>query len=241
MKQVNAHIIVADDNELYARSLADFFSSKGYRVSCVETGCQLLELIDKEVFDVAILDVVREAEDGLDIASALRQKSDIGIIILTGHHTTEQDQVEGLRVGADAYLSKSSDLSVVEATVQSVLRRLRKDQGSAEQKNEAEGWALDVLTWQLTTPTGNTLKMTRQEVGILKSLFKVSGEPVERSEILSELGKKDTEFARRNLETAVRRLRVKVEREIGESLPIVTVYGLGYAFTALGEIAQNAG
>jgi DNA-binding response OmpR family regulator len=217
-------IVVEDDPELLS-DIVDYFRHRGFAVRGVGDGAGLDAALDDEGADLVLLDVLLPGESGISIARRLARREGMGIVMLTCKGEAD-DQITGLEAGADVYLSKGTDLGVIEATLRSVLRRVKGADADSGQ------WQLDTLTWLLITPGGEKVSLTATEIGLLVPLCAAAGRTVDRATILTEIGKPDTESSRRNLEACVRRLKAKVEEAAGCSLPIKTAYGSGFAFTS---------
>src|SRR4029078_3837631 len=108
-----------------------YFSDEGFRVTTVENGIAMHECIEREEIDLLLLDLVLPGEDGIQLAKAIRARSDVAIIMLTGR-SEMVDRGVGLEVGADDYISKPFHLREVHARVKSVLRRLRPAKQTGE-------------------------------------------------------------------------------------------------------------
>jgi two-component system OmpR family response regulator len=236
--------VVVEDDQGLRGDLVEFLAGRDFEALGAEDGAALDDILAEGGADLILLDIILPGgESGIEIAKRLRRDGKIGIVMLTGLSAT-QTHIDGLDAGADAYLVKTSELGVIEATIRSVLRRLEMDleielakprgQSSAEAT-----WQLDELTWTLNAPNGRSAKLTSAETSILLQLFKTLGHPVSRDTLVKALGKPDSESNRRNLDVAIRRLRVKIESQIGMVLPLDTVYSRGYAFTAPGLLVGS--
>jgi two-component system OmpR family response regulator len=236
-------VVVEDDPGLRG-DLIEYLASRGFEALGAEDGQALDDILAEGGADLALLDIMLPGgESGIEIAKRLRRDGKIGIVMLTGL-SAAQTHIDGLDAGADAYLVKTSELGVIEATIRSVLRRLELDLEIelAKTKSRAQSeaaWQIDELTWTLNAPNSRSAKLTSAETSILGELFKTLGHPVSRDALVRALGKPDSESNRRNLDVAIRRLRVKVESQIGLPLPLDTVYSRGYAFTAPGLLVAS--
>lgn len=185
-------------------------------------------------FSLLLLDVALPGASGLEIAQRVRaQNSKVGIIMLTALDANA-DQVQGLNLGADIYLSKRSSLDVIEAACHSVLRRLGHVQQAIEYPSS---WILFVSSWKLQMPNGASLTLTQTEAILLTALFGKSGQAISREALLLHLDKPETLSNLRNLDNTVSRLRRKVQTACGVELPMRSGYGRGYTFVGQGEIA----
>ena len=119
-----AHILVVDDDPLIRELFDEYLTANSYRVSTADGGGAMRRVIESDPVDLIILDLGMPGEHGFTLVSEIRKSSDVGIIIMTGSQS-EVDQIVGLELGADDYVSKSSDHRELLARVRSVLRRVR--------------------------------------------------------------------------------------------------------------------
>jgi two-component system OmpR family response regulator len=233
--------VVVDDDPGFLADLTEFLSGRGFKVWGVATEAELFALLDEDDVELVILDILLGEVDGRDIAKRLRESSDVGILILTAL-SKSCDHVTGLDSGADAYLVKTADLLVIEATLRSILRRLSmrggREDSEAKGSPLAKSWQLDAINWALLSPNANAVKLSAIERQLLLSLMENPGVPVERRSLVRSLNKPDNEAGIRSLDTIVRRLRIKVKDFTDLQLPLESVYGQGYVFTAMADIAR---
>lgn len=227
MDQPPPRLIVVEDEADIRTDLAEFFTLYGYEVREAEDGRALDRLLTEREADLVILDVMLPGESGVEIAHRLRKQYDMAILMLTCRGESA-DQIQGLEAGADAYLTKGTDLLVIEATVKSLLRRTQKTTAPA-----AAMWRLNPLSWILTNPAGRSCKLSSMEKILLQRLGQTPGEAVERTILVRLLGKEDSVANRRNLDVLMLRLRNKILQETGQELPIEASYGRGLVFNAV--------
>ena len=229
-------VFVVEDNTDLNKDLCEYLEMCGFDVIGCETGASFFRALKAKQPNAVILDIMLPDADGYDLAKYVRQNIDCGIMMLTSlsgmdHHLT------GYKSGADVYLTKDSPLSVIEAALQPLLRRSSRADEGADAAGMEAGWVLDLLNWTLVNPLGKSASLTATERTIIKLLIDANGAWLTRPEIVIALGKADTAENCRNLDTAIRRVRQKVLKEIGEELPIRTAYGRGYAFTSHGAVS----
>lgn len=234
-------VFVVEDNTDLNKDLCEYLEMCGFDVVGCETGAAFYRALQTKQPDAVILDIMLPDADGYELAKHVRTNIDCGIMMLTSlsgmdHHLT------GYKSGADVYLTKDSPLSVIEAALQPLMRRTKRSDVESEQVQVVpeDGWVLDMLNWTLRNPDGSEASLTATERTIIKLLIEANGAWLTRPEIVVELGKADTAENCRNLDTAIRRVRQKVLKEIGEELPVRTAYGRGYAFTSSAIVASTA-
>lgn len=179
--------------------------------------------IEQHPFDILVLDLGLPDGDGLQWLSRRRDMADKGVIICSARGEGEQ-RVAGVKAGADIYLVKPVQLEELASLVHNLARRLTRQRPQV--------WELNPLSWSLLSPEGQAIALTHSEQELLTSLAHAPGKVVARDDIVQHLGHNPDNYDPRRLEIMVRRLRAKAKAQLGYALPINTVHGQGYAFTA---------
>jgi len=222
-------VVVDDDGEL-RDEVVTYLVLSGFQVAGARDGAGLDRLLAAGLCDIAVLDVGLPGESGIELARRLRDRPATGVVMLTGHDHIE-DRLQGLRAGADAYLTKPVDLRELVATIDAVARRSLPAAGPAM---PAERWSFDAVHWTLTAPGGTAITLTGVEYQFLSVLLRAPGAMVSRTTIAEAMGQ-----ARRNdfrhLDSLVRRLRRKVEAAAGLPLPVQAVHAVGYVFRGVAD------
>jgi DNA-binding response OmpR family regulator len=236
-----ARIAVVEDEATLRGDLVEYLSACGHEVNGCGDSVELDTVLAGPGADIIILDVNLPGEGGFSIAGRLRKVSDVGIIMLTARGLNV-DRVVGLEVGADVYMVKPVELRELEAQVRTLARRLKLGAAAAAAVAPAsppapampagESWIFDEVAWTLVAPDGTSIKLTGNERVFAAMLTARPGEPVGRDALFRALGKRSWDPADRSVDSLVRRLRAKAEKELGRPLPIEAVHGVGYAFTA---------
>jgi DNA-binding response OmpR family regulator len=220
---MEAIIVVEDDADLRTQMVA-YLSLSGFRVSGVGSAAELYRRMAVENFGVIILDLRLPDEDGLSVAAHVRTHAGTGIIMVTARSQVE-DRVRGREAGADAYLTKPVDMRELVAAVKSLFRRLGQ---GAPPAPAAAHWRLNKSAFTLSAPGGGEIAVTPNEMALLWELAAAAGTVVGRGRLLGVLGYDPDDVGNRNLDAALRRLRLKVAERMGVSLPIRTVHSIGY-------------
>jgi two-component system, OmpR family, response regulator len=184
--------------------------------------------------NVVILDLQLGGDDGLDVLRAIRSRSDVPVIITTGHRRDEIDRVIGLELGADDYVTKPFGLRELLARIRAVLRR--RQAGLAAARREAEqgrcrfgGWQLDRRLRRLTDPNGVLVPLTKGEYGLLVAFLNAPQRPLSRESLLQATRMHEDVFDR-SIDVQVLRLRRKLETDPSMPRVIQTERGVGYVF-----------
>lgn len=218
-------ILVVEDERKLARALKDGLEADDYSVSLAHTGEEGFYLLCKQLFDLAILDVMLPGRDGFEILSTLRQQGlRIPILLLTARDQVE-DRVHGLDKGADDYLVKPFAFPELLARVRALLRRGTTD--AAARTNIAD-LEMDLAN-HIVTRGGQKIDLTAKEYELLEYLFRHQGRVVSREMIARDIWK---EVARQTpldnvIDVHIAHLRRKVDDQFKSKL-VHTVRGLGF-------------
>lgn len=223
---MNRVIIVEDDVEL-RDSLADFLGARGNAVTGVGSAIELYQLIGRNSYDVALVDVNLPYYDGLSITAYLAENTDIAIILMTVQGSVD-DRVRGYNSGADLYMVKPVNCEELAAAISSLAKRRKR--APAQGTLPVQDWRLDRPQFRLLTPAGDAVPLTRKEVQFLEVLAARPGSIITRHDVLKLLGYDAADAESRALDVAISRLRGKVQAECGVTLPLQTVQNTGYVF-----------
>lgn len=218
-------ILVVDDEPKVARLARDYLEKNGFRVTTAADGQSALTIARREKPDLIILDLMLPQIDGREVCRILRRESDVPIIMLTAL-SEEIDQVTGLEIGADDYITKPFSVRALVARVRALLRRARGDV-KAPSVIRAGRLEIDAEKY-LATLDGSPLKLTPNEFKLLHLLASRAGQTFTREQLLDDLH--GAAFSMdRSVDSHIKNLRKKLETTSGESM-IETVYGIGYRF-----------
>jgi two-component system, OmpR family, response regulator len=229
MARTDAHLLfVIDDDARLRDDLVDYLLSEGYEAMGFASYEQFLPVSHRLQPALILLDLGLPGLDGMDVCPLLRQRwPQVGLVMLTSRSGVGQQQA-GLQAGADAYLSKTATLPLVEATVASVLRRLHP---AGQSPTQPDSWTLSEAQLELYTPQGQATVLTVNEFRLVQAVLQAHGHSVPRESLLALTGKPDNPTNRRNLDAVISRIRAKVRISTGVDLPLRASYANGYAFT----------
>ena len=230
----SAHILVVDDEADTRDELREYLTRKGFRVSTADGGAAMRRILEREPTDLIILDLTMPGEHGLTLVGGIRKTSNAGIIILTGTGDPV-DQVVGLELGADDYISKPCNLRELLARVRSVLRRVKGNADAVTEDDklflEFSGWRLDLSARQLTSPDGSEVPLTAAEFDLLAAFVSKPNRILNRDQLLHITHDRDWSPFDRSVDNLVGRLRRKIEDDPKNPKLIKTMRGAGYVFT----------
>jgi DNA-binding response OmpR family regulator len=231
-------VLVVDDDPDVRDLLDDYLSEQGYEVLTADSAAAARALLDAEAPSVVLLDVGLPGEDGLSLARHIRERLDIGIIMISGAGETV-DRIVGLEVGADDYVAKPFDPRELKARLKSVLRRYQRapqpeapaasDEGARRRVSIGRS-VLDLDSRQLFDPAGEEVPLTRMEFELLEVLVQRPNRPLTRDQLLNLTQNRDWDPFDRSVDIRIARLRRKIEPDPDKPQYIRTVRGLGYMY-----------
>ena len=226
-------VFVIDDDVRLRDDLVDYLLGDGYEAMGFSSYEQSLPASRRIQPTLVVLDLGLPGMDGMEVCPLLRTRwPEVGVVMLTSRSAVEQQQA-GLQAGADAYLAKTASLALVEATVASVLRRLKPPTTS----HDADAVDANVPAWvmveeqlKIVSPHGEETVLTVNEFRLVQVLVQARGNSVSREALLRLTGKVDTPSNCRNLDAVISRIRSKTRGITRAELPIRSSYANGYAF-----------
>lgn len=210
-------ILIVDDEKPICDLIDINLTAAGYQCKSVQDGLQAIELIEKENFDLILLDVMLPGADGYDIMEYIRPLK-VPVIFITAKHEVK-DRVKGLRLGAEDYLVKPFDVVELVARVEVVLRRFNKTQKLLQ----AGEVVVDVEARKVTR-AGAPVVLTNKEYGLLVLFIRNKNVALFKETLYEKVWGDEYIADSRTLELHVQRLRKKM----GWEHNLVAVYKVGY-------------
>jgi DNA-binding response OmpR family regulator len=232
-------VIVVEDDSDFRESMVEYLVLSGLDVTGVESALEFYKCISTQSYDVVILDIGLPDQNGVVLAEYVRNNTNMRIIMLTAQSSLES-KINAYKAGADIYLVKPVDFSELSASIYSILSRLTSKQSIPNALQRAEPvpnekrlqWTLVRSNWTLCSPTKEEIKLTSKEFDLIERLALSANSVVIRQDLLTDLAYENNEYGNRSLDALVHRLRLK-KNGLKFSLPIKTVHGSGYCFSAL--------
>jgi DNA-binding response OmpR family regulator len=217
-----ARVLVVEDDRKIADLVATYLRHAGHDVAVEHAGDRAAARLEREAFDLLVLDLMLPGVDGLTLCRKAREHSGAGVILLTAR-TREEEKVAGLQLGADDYVTKPFSPRELVARVAAVLRRVPPAEGEVLVRG-----AMRLDASQLEVELGDhRIDLTPSEFAILRALALRPGRVVSRARLVESLPKGSTETLDRTVDVHVRNLRRKLTPAC-----IETVVGAGYRFVA---------
>lgn len=210
-------VLIVDDEKPICDLIDMTLTASGYHCASVQDGLEALDRIEREAFDLILLDVMLPGANGYDIMEYIRPFQ-VPVIFITARHEV-RDRVKGLRLGADDYLIKPFDVVELLARVEAVLRRYNK----AETVLEARDVMVD-LEARRVTKKGKEVELTNKEFGLLVLFLKNKNVALFRETIYERVWEGEYGGDSRTIDLHVQRLR----RKLGWEDCLVAVYKVGY-------------
>lgn len=210
-------ILVVEDDEAIANLICVSLSAEGYRCTCARDGMEGADYIERQSFDLVLLDIMLPEVDGYELLEYIKPTG-TPVIFLTAKGSIE-DKVRGLRAGADDYLSKPFQIGELLARVEAVLRRL----GKGERQLEVGDVSVRLDSRQVLK-SGVALTLTVKEFDLLVELMRNRNIALYREQLYEKVWKEPFNGETRTLDSHIQRLRKK----LGWEDRIRTVFRIGY-------------
>jgi DNA-binding response OmpR family regulator len=233
-------VLVVEDEQHLADGLRFNLEAEGYQVQVTDTGESALQVLksDPSAFDVVVLDVMLPGKDGFSVMSEMRGSGQFVPTLMLTARGHPNDVLKGFAAGADDYLTKPFDLSILIARIRGLLRRRE--------------WLAASLTTPSTPPPAQdvfkfgdksvdfdrlelrvrdqTFPLTLMEVNVLRYLIQHDGKPVSRKKMLEEVWNLHEDTDTRAIDNFIVRLRRYIEDDPAKPRHVRTVRGVGYRF-----------
>jgi len=230
------HILVVEDDIELCEWMCEYLMAKGYQVTSTGRGDEAVTLIKNINPDLVILDGMLPGLDGVDVCKAVRPSFKNTIIMVTARDE-EIDEVLGLEMGADEYLTKPVRARALLTRIKKHLERQQEktihiEQAAIETNNDRLKFNNLIIDRQamIVSLDGEQVKISTNEFDVLWLLAQQAGSPVSRNELVSQLRGFDYDGFDRSIDLRISRLRKKLRDDSAEPFRIKTIWGKGYLF-----------
>jgi len=226
-----AHTILVVEDETKIRDLLrSYLEREGFSVMTTDSGAEAIGLASHAAVDLVVLDLRLPDVPGEEVAREIRRFSRVPILMLTAK-SAEADRILGLEVGADDYVTKPFSPREVTLRIRAILRRGRGDGGEQEARHSfGDGEVIIDESRREAVVRGEVVELTPTEWGVLLTLANVPGRVYSRYELINRVRGYEFDGYERTIDSHVKNLRRKIEREPGDPAIVVTVVGAGYRF-----------
>ncbi|MCH5269664.1 MAG: response regulator transcription factor [Lachnospiraceae bacterium] len=214
-------ILVVEDDFDIQELLQNFLQEAGYNITVANDGVEALSVFADDQFDLILLDVMLPKIDGFSVCELIRKQSQIPIIMLTAL-SGEEEQIRGLDLQVDDYITKPFSMPVLVRKIAAVLRRTSHQQEDQHCTISYQNLILDLDSYTAAV-NGNTYELTQREFEVLRELLANQGRVMTRQNLLDKLWRYDFYGDERVVDTHIKNLRKKLGIEF-----IRTIRGVGY-------------
>lgn len=223
-------VLVVDDEKLIVKGIRFSLEQDGMEVDCAYDGEEALNKAKSNSYDMILLDIMLPKMDGFEVCQAIREFSDMPIVMLTAKGD-DMDKILGLEYGADDYITKPFNILEVKARIKAIMRRTSPARQQAAQASVIEkgDLKLDCESRRLFIK-GTEINLTTREFELLEIMVKNENKVYSRENLLNLVWGKEYPGDVRTVDVHVRRLREKIETNPSEPKYVHTKWGVGYYY-----------
>jgi len=228
---MNEHLLLVEDDDAIAVALRLHLEGAGYRLHREANGQHAMAAIDRQRWDLVLLDLMLPGADGWEVCRHLRARhADVPVIMLSAR-SAEAHRVLGLELGADDYVAKPFSMLELVARIRALLRRIEQMRSNNATKQEFRfgPFRLDAVRRELMRGDA-VLPLTLREFDLLHFLLKHPGRPFSRGELLQRVWGDGFDGYEHTVNSHINRLRSRIEDDPRNPQRVVTVWGVGYRF-----------
>ena len=222
-------VLVVDDEKLIVKGIRFSLEQDGMEVDCAYDGQEALDYINKNKYDVILLDVMLPVLNGFEVCQQIREFSNVPVIMLTAKGD-DMDKILGLEYGADDYITKPLNILEVKARIKAIIRR----SSVTETKEPPKVYSYNGLRIDIESRRGyindQEVNLTAKEFDLLELLMLHPNKVYGREELLNTVWGYDYPGDVRTVDVHIRRLREKIEESPSNPVFIHTKWGVGYYF-----------
>lgn len=223
-------VLVVDDEKLIVKGIRFSLEQDGMEVDCAYDGEEAFNMAKDNQYDMILLDIMLPKMDGFEVCQAIREFSDVPIVMLTAKGD-DMDKILGLEYGADDYITKPFNILEVKARIKAIMRRTSPAKPKEQSVSiiEKGDLKLDCESRRLYI-NGKEINLTGREFELLELLVKHENKVYSREDLLHMVWGKEGSGDVRTVDVHVRRLREKIEINPSEPKYVHTKWGVGYYY-----------
>lgn len=230
---MSKQILLVEDEEHLLKIIQLNLELEGYAVTTATTGIEALKEFRKKNFDLILLDVMLPEMNGFDVCEEIRKENkDVPVLFLTAKGSSE-DKIQGLKLGADDYLTKPFNLEELLLRIQILIKRSSNVKSTSIipdffsfGNNE-----INFATYEIKGVNGEKTTITKREIALLKLLIERKGEVISREDILDKVWGTDVYPSSRTIDNYILAFRKYFEKNQREPKYFHSIRGVGYKFT----------
>ncbi|UWQ91545.1 response regulator [Aliisedimentitalea scapharcae] len=228
MSDLDAHLLIVDDDERIRDLLKKFLVRNGFLVTAARDAAHARRVLSGLDFDLIVIDVMMPGEDGVSLTRAIRETNTTPVMLLTAKGETEH-RIAGLEAGADDYLVKPFEPKELLLRINAILRRMPE---TPVQDTVPKILHLGPIRYDIERSEmwqGDALvRLTATETQLMKIFSAQPGEPISRAKLVEDLGRDRGQAQERAVDVQITRLRRKIEPNPKQPRYLQTVRGAGY-------------
>lgn len=223
-------ILIVEDEKDIGQLISMHLEDMGYETEHVTDGLEGAGVLEKDSYDLAILDIMLPGQNGFSVCEQVRSNGVKTPLLFLTARGDQEDKLHGLEIGADDYLSKPFCIHELAARVNAILRRQKwSEESSAKPRVQFGDLTIDLLKQQVER-AGQSISLTSIEFRLLNFLAQNSERAVSREELLKEVWGYQTSAYDHTVNTHINRLRSKIEKDPASPEVVLTIWGTGYQF-----------
>ena len=222
-------VLVVDDEKLIVKGIRFSLLQDGMEVDCAYDGEEALNMAKANSYDMILLDVMLPKMDGFEVCQAIREFSDVPIVMLTAKGD-DMDKILGLEYGADDYITKPFNILEVKARIKAIIRRSGKNNPVENTKVIVKGDLQIDVDARRVMIEGREINLTAKEFDVLELLVTNPNKVFSREKLLNIVWDYEYPGDVRTVDVHIRRLREKIEKNPSEPKYVYTKWGVGYYF-----------
>lgn len=225
------HILLAEDEEHLSKTIRLNLELEGYAVTTADNGIEALKNFRKDTFHLIILDVMLPEMNGFDVCEQIRHENTIVPILFLTAKGSGSDKIQGLKLGADDYLTKPFNLEELLLRVRILIKRSNPEKEDKSMESYSFGGnEVNFITYEINGINGRT-ELSKREIALLKLLIERKGEVVSREEILDTVWGTDVYPSSRTIDNYILAFRKYFEKNQRDPVHFHSIRGVGYKFT----------
>ncbi|MDD2992739.1 MAG: hypothetical protein PWQ08_356 [Clostridiales bacterium] len=219
-------VLIVEDQVEISSVVAKYLQNAGYQTICAPDGLTALDLFNRSEVHLLVLDVMMPGIDGFDVLREIRKISDIPVIMLTAR-VQEDDRLKGFNIGADDYVLKPFSVKELVKRVDALCKRVYHD--AQELTYKVGEFTLQTKSMKLYRGSEN-IPITGAEFALLRAFFRYPGQVLTREQLIELAYGYEYEGYDRSVDSTIKRLRQKLEKDPKTPRVLRTKYGIGYVF-----------